>query len=31
MVLETSKEEGDNKDMDTVNLAALRALIGSEA
>jgi deoxyribonuclease-4 len=28
MILETPKEEGDNSDMDTVNLAALRGLVG---
>jgi deoxyribonuclease-4 len=27
MILETAKEEGDNDDMDTVNLAALRGLV----
>lgn len=29
MILETPKEEGDNKDMDSVNLATLRGLIAS--
>jgi deoxyribonuclease IV len=28
MILETPKEEGDNDDMDTVNLGVLRALLG---
>lgn len=27
MILETPKEEGDNKDMDPVNLATLRGLV----
>lgn len=30
MVLETAKEEGDNKDMDAVNLKTLRALVAPE-
>lgn len=30
MVLETPKEDGDNKDMDTVNLAVLHSLLESE-
>ena len=28
MILETPKEEGDNDDMDTVNVSVLRGLIG---
>jgi deoxyribonuclease-4 len=30
MVLETPKEDVDNKDMDSVNLATLRSLVGQE-
>jgi deoxyribonuclease IV len=30
MILETPKEEGDNDDMDTVNLGTLRGLIGKK-
>jgi deoxyribonuclease-4 len=30
MILETPKEEGDNDDMDTVNLNVLRGLVGPE-
>ena len=30
MILETAKEEGDNDDMDTVNLGVLRGLLRSD-
>ena len=29
MILETAKEEGDEQDMDAINLATLRGLVGA--